>query len=63
VFEQVRIVQTPEFAQRSAPPQSESVVQARAHAAKFPQVVGDGQSVSLPQPLQMPPGAVRVHVD
>jgi hypothetical protein len=57
------MAQTPEFAQRNAPPQSESVVQSRAQAAKFPQVVGEGQSVSPPQPLQMPPGAVRVQVD
>lgn len=63
VLLQVRIAQRPVVVQRSAPPQSASVVQSRTHAAKLPHVVPLGQSPSVPQPLQTPPGAVAVHVD
>ena len=44
--------------QRSAPPQSAFVAQSRWHAPTLPQVVPEGQALSVPQPLQMPPGAV-----
>lgn len=47
---------------RRPPRQSASVVQSRTQALKVPQVVPEGQSLSVPQPLQMPPGAVVVQV-
>ena len=55
--------------QRLVPPQrlpaeqSASVWQSRTHAPTWPQVVPVGQSLSVPQPLQTPPGAVTVQLE
>ena len=59
---QVVSAQTLVAAHRSAPPQSALEVQSRWQAPTLPQVVPVGQSLSVPQPVQMPPGAVVVQV-
>lgn len=60
---QLRIAHTPVLVQRRAPPQSGSELQLRWQAPNWPQSVPLGQSLALPQPLQMPPGADAVQVD
>jgi hypothetical protein len=60
---QLRIAHRYVVVQRSAPPQSESLRQSRTQAPKLPQLVPEGQSVLVPQPLHTPPGAVAVQVD
>lgn len=57
-----RTPHTPDDRHRIAPPQSASAPQLRRHAAYAPQVVVPGQSLSPPQPVQMPPGAATLHV-
>lgn len=58
----VMIAQAPWAVQRRAPPQSALVVQSRTHEPNMLQLVPEGQSLMVPQPPQMPPGAVAVHV-
>lgn len=56
------ITHWPNELQRSAPPQSALVEQSRTHAANWPQEVPEGHAAPVPQPLQMPPGAVFAQV-